>query len=69
MIRRHRWNNKRCRHCGCTKNAVCWVGRGLILWTYVRSDGIRFTGQAPPCTPAAGATAYTEPPRAMSAAA
>ncbi len=50
FTRRHSWNGHKCRRCGTIKRSVCFVGRGLILWTYLRPDGIRFTGQAPECT-------------------
>jgi hypothetical protein len=50
---RHRWETAsrgmRCTKCGCTKRALCWVNR-FILWTYVRTDGIFFTGRAPACS-------------------
>ena len=52
---RHSWTGNKCRRCCCLKQPVCWVGRGLILWTYITPDGTRFTGQAPDCTPVAGA--------------
>ncbi|HEV7700203.1 MAG TPA: hypothetical protein VGO43_08245 [Pyrinomonadaceae bacterium] len=41
--RNHSWNGHTCRRCRCSRAAVCWVNR-FILWTYVRIDGIRFTG-------------------------
>lgn len=58
ITRRHAWTGQKCRRCGTTKTAVCWVGRGLILWTYLRTDGIRFTGHAPECD--SGAEARTK---------
>lgn len=55
MIRKnHKWSSVLpgasfvCVRCSCTKQSLVFVGI-FILWTYLRPDGIRFTGQAPSC--------------------
>lgn len=61
MIRRHQWSSpidhmpaEECLRCGTTRETLELVGirRQRALRSYVRPDGIRFTGQAPECEPA-----------------
>lgn len=61
MRKRNRWIGDlvcrglgTCRHCGTKREVVDSFGkrRQFYIRTYLRPDGIRFTGQAPSCTEA-----------------
>lgn len=58
---KHRWSKpinhvaaEECIHCGTTRETIVTIGiqQQRELRTYLRPDGIRFTGHAPACDPA-----------------
>lgn len=56
MRKRHRWIGSlastgygTCQHCGTRREVIATIGL-FRLRSYVRRDGVRFTGSAPACS-------------------